>query len=127
MLLSCHVDKLVVGRTVLMLMKMMVEYCQCVSISSAAPDLLSCLVDLLNVSLYLAFILIIIIHHILCVLSLTFLFPLHLYVFKLKIIIGIYNYYLANLLFNDFLFIFNWLMIDQRFDSSSYCVLMTLS
>jgi len=36
--------------TVLLLMKMMVEYCQCVDdIPSAAPDLLTRLVDLLKV------------------------------------------------------------------------------
>ena len=40
----------VVG-TVLMLIKMMVEYCQCVvDIPTAAPDLLTRLIDLLKVS-----------------------------------------------------------------------------
>ena len=40
-------------RTVLLLLKMVVEYCQCVDdIPSVAPDLLTRLVDLLKVSHY---------------------------------------------------------------------------
>lgn len=46
----------VVFRTVLMLVKMVVEYCQCVTdIPSATPELLTRLVDLLKVSLTMMF------------------------------------------------------------------------